>query len=124
MSTKAKSTTKTSRKRVRRRHTALEKCQAVLAIWTERRSTSEIGKQMGVSWSQLRTWQDQALEGMLRALEPRQKAADRPAALTPKLQKLLASKGLTEAAAQTVTPALQKRLSEIQKAQPAPASSS
>jgi len=117
MSTKDRSVTKSSRKRQRRQYTVQEKCQAVLAIWTERRSITEIGKELQVSWSQLRAWQNQALEGMLRALEPKRKGADRPAPLTAKLQRLLAKKGLAEQASEAVTPSLQKRLSEVQDAQ-------
>jgi hypothetical protein len=75
---------------------------------------TEMGRELQVSWSQLHSWQDQALEGMLRALEPKRKGTDRPPPLTAKLRKLLAKKGLTEQATAVVTPSLQRRLSEIQ----------
>jgi hypothetical protein len=57
-------------------HTASEKAQAVLAIWTERVKTAEVMKTMGVTYMMLQQWQERALEGMLQALEPRVNLAD------------------------------------------------
>ena len=31
-------------------HTAEEKCQAVLTLWTERRKLGEVCREMGVAW--------------------------------------------------------------------------
>lgn len=117
MSTKAKSVTTSTRKQTRRHYTAQEKCQAVLAIWTERRSMAQVGKDLQVSWSQLHVWQDQALSGMLQALEPKTKATDRPSPLSVKLQKLLAKRGLVEQVSGTASASLQKRLAEVQDTQ-------
>ena len=69
-------------------HTASEKAQAVLAIWTERVKTAEVMKTMGVTYMMLQQWQERALEGMLQALEPRVNLAD-GAVLSPRIRALL-----------------------------------
>jgi hypothetical protein len=69
-------------------HTASEKAQAVLAIWTERVKTAEVLKTMGVTYLTLQQWQERAMEGMLQALEPRVNLAD-GAALSPRIRALL-----------------------------------
>lgn len=120
MSTKATSTTRktgTRARRTRRQYTAIEKCQAVLAIWTERQSMSEVSRRLQVAWSQLNSWQNQALDAMLEALGPKKRAEDRSPELSGKLQNLLRKKGLSAEASSMVTPALQKRLSEVQTSQ-------
>jgi hypothetical protein len=72
-------------------HTAQEKCQAVLTLWTERRKPGEICREMGVAWNVLQQWQDRAMEGMLLALQPRV-AVERGVALSPRLAGLLEKK--------------------------------
>jgi transposase-like protein len=69
-------------------HTASEKAQAVLAIWTERVKTAEVMRTMGVAYLTLQQWQERAMEGMLQALEPRVNLAD-GAALSPRIRALL-----------------------------------
>jgi transposase-like protein len=69
-------------------HTASEKAQAVLAIWTERVKTAEVMKAMGVQYMTLQQWQERAMEGMLQALEPRVNLAD-GAVLSPRIRALL-----------------------------------
>ena len=69
-------------------HTASEKAQAVLAIWTERVKTNEVLKTMGVTYMMLQQWQERAMEGMLQALEPRVNLAD-GAVLSPRIRALL-----------------------------------
>lgn len=49
----------------------VEKCRAVLAVWTEKKKASGLCREMGVSQSLFSQWQDRALLGMLEALEPR-----------------------------------------------------
>jgi len=56
-------------KRPRREIAPQEKVKAVLAIWTERRKASELCRDLGVNRIQLDRWEEQALEGMLQALE-------------------------------------------------------
>ena len=72
-------------------HTAQEKCQAVLTLWTERRKPGEVCREMGVAWSVLQQWQDRAMEGMLLALQPRVQV-ERGVALSPRLAVLLEKK--------------------------------
>jgi transposase-like protein len=72
------------------RYGVVEKCRAVLAVWTERRQASDIGRELGVSASVISQWQDRALTGMLDALEPRgtREATEGPA-LSVQIRRLL-----------------------------------
>jgi transposase-like protein len=72
-------------------YSAQQKAQAVLSVWTERASASEVCRQMHVSWITVQQWQERAMEGMLQALEPRVNLA-KGAALSPRLQALLAKR--------------------------------
>lgn len=69
-------------------HTAEERAQAVLAIWTDRVKIVEVVRMMGVTYSTLNQWQERAMEGMLQALEPRVNLAN-GAALSPRIRALL-----------------------------------
>jgi len=73
------------------RHTAKEKCRAVLSVWTERRKPGEVCRELGVTWTVLSQWQDRAMEGMLLALQPRA-AVDKAVALNSRLAVLLERK--------------------------------
>jgi transposase-like protein len=73
------------------RHTAKEKCRAVLSVWTEKRKAGEVCRELGVAWSVLNQWQEQAMEGMLLALQPRV-AVDKTVALNTRLAVLLERK--------------------------------
>ena len=53
------------------RYGAVEKCRAVLAVWTERKKAAMVCREMAVSASLFWQWQDRALSGILEALEPR-----------------------------------------------------
>jgi transposase-like protein len=53
------------------RYGAVEKCRAVLAVWTERKQASILCRELGMSASLFSQWQDRALTGMLESLEPR-----------------------------------------------------
>ena len=90
-------------------HTAQEKCQAVLALWTERRKPGEVCREMGVAWGILQQWQDRAMEGMLLALQPRVQV-ERGVALSPRLAVLLEKKSQTE-----LMRGLDRRLKKLQK---------
>ena len=72
-------------------HTAEEKCRAVLSVWTERRKPGEVCRELGVTWNLLNQWQDQAMEGMFLALQPRV-SVEREVALNPRLAVLLERK--------------------------------
>src|SRR5512144_2619964 len=103
---------KPERKRQTINHGAMEKCQAVLAVWTERRKPAEICREMQIPWMVLEQWQKRAMEGMLQALEPRVRL-DKGPALSPRLQTLLDKKRL---ATSTVQMRLGKTLSRAQEA--------
>lgn len=72
----------------RRSIPATEKCKAVLAIWTERRSVSEICRELAVARVQVERWQEQAMEAMLLGLESSSRQEKCPA-LNGRLEKLL-----------------------------------
>ena len=74
-------------------HTAAEKTQAVLAVWTERVKPAEVMRGMGISYITLQQWQERAMEGMLQALESRVNLKD-GAALSPRLKTLLQKRQL------------------------------
>jgi hypothetical protein len=93
-------------------HTAAEKTQAVLAVWTERVKPMEVLKTMGISYVTLQQWQDRAMEGMLQALESRVNLAD-GAALSPRLKALLQKRQLA-----TGREKLTARLERIQEVAP------
>jgi transposase-like protein len=82
-----------------------QKITAVLAVWTERRSTSQICRELAISANLLNRWQNQAMEAMLLALSPKK---PRPA-LNSRLERLIA-KNLPDPTAK-----LQKRLKDIEK---------
>jgi hypothetical protein len=105
---------KAERKRHALNYGAMEKCRAVLSIWTERRKPSEVCRELSVPWMVLAQWQKRAMEGMLHALEPRVSLEKGPA-LSPRLQAMLEKKRLTLLTS-TVQGRLEKRLSKAQEA--------
>lgn len=94
-------------------HSAAEKVQAVLAIWTNRVRSAEVMRLMEVSYGTLQQWQERAMEGMLQALETRVKLTD-GAALPPRLQALLQKRQLAAGRER-----LNARLARIQEVAPA-----
>jgi transposase-like protein len=86
------------------RYTAQEKCRAVLALWTERSTGSELCKEMGTTWNMLNLWQEQAMEGMMQSLEPKRKAARGSSPLNPRLQGLLDRKAVTRSSSGQESP--------------------
>jgi len=90
-------------------HTAQEKCQAVLSLWTERRKPGEVCRELGVAWGILKQWQDRAMEGMLLALQPRV-PVEKGVALNPRLAVLLEKKSQSE-----LMRGLDRRLKKLQK---------
>jgi transposase-like protein len=93
-------------------HTAPERAQAVLAIWTDRVKITEVVKTLGVTYSTLSQWQDRAMEGMLQALEPRVNLSN-GAALSPRIRALL-----NKRQQQIGKEKLLKRLEELQEVAP------
>ena len=109
-----------NRKKYERRmtpHSAQEKVQAVLSVWTERRKPAEACRELGIQWAILSHWQNRALEGMLQALQPRVNL-DRGAALSPRLQAMLEKKQKRIELGQVKTLKLENRLSRIQENKP------
>lgn len=113
--------TKIEKKRQLQNYGAMEKCRAVLSIWTERRRPSEICRELSIPWMVLTHWQKRAMEGMLQALEARV-SLDKGPALSPRLQTMLDKRRLTllTSAAQG---RLERTLSKAQESRKAEASS-
>jgi transposase-like protein len=84
-----------------------QKITAVLSIWSERRTSAQLCQEMDISPALLGQWQHLALEGMLRALDPRQKD---PLPLVNRRLTRLIEKKLAGS-----TGKLEKRLRAIQK---------
>jgi len=95
-------------------HSALDKAQAVLAVWTERCKPAEACRQLQVSWITLQQWQDRAMEGMLQALETRVNLSQ-GGALSPRLQQLLQKQQRS-----ALTDKLSNRLQQLQTSKVAP----
>ena len=93
-------------------YTAQEKCQTVLSVWSEKRSPSQICREMSITWSILNQWQERALEGMLQALEPRV-VLDKGPALSPRLQAMLLKKRACDVR-------LTEKLKDLQQSQSKP----
>ena len=110
-----KTTTKSERKRQTMSYGAMEKCRAVLSVWTERRRPGEICRELSIPWMVLAQWQKRAMEGMLQALEPRV-SLQRGPALSPRLQAMLEKKRL-----RIMTSRLEKTLSKAQETKKAEA---
>jgi transposase-like protein len=60
-------------KRTRRIFDPEQKITAVLSIWTERRTTAQICQELDISANLLGQWQNLAIEGMLKSLDPTKK---------------------------------------------------
>lgn len=88
---------------------AREKAQAVLALWTERRTPAEICREMNLKASVLLRWQERAMEGMLEALSSRTRTEERRPMLPKKVENLLSRKS------QEPLPRLSRRLSKLQE---------
>ena len=84
-----------------------QKITAVLSIWSERRTSAQLCQEMDISPALLGQWQNLAIEGMLRALDPKQK--DPLAPINQRLSRLIEKK-LGGAKGK-----LEKRLRAIQK---------
>jgi transposase-like protein len=98
--------------------TAQQRVQAVLSLWTERRRSVEVCRELGITEKVLSQWEKRALSGMLKALEAQTRLEVGPA-LSPKLERLLARQALQQ---QGRMARLEKRLAKLQdpKAPPPP----
>jgi transposase-like protein len=60
-------------KRTRRIFDPEQKITAVLSIWTERRTSAQVCQELDISPNLLGQWQNLAIEGMLKSLDPSKK---------------------------------------------------
>lgn len=102
----------------RHQHSVMEKCQAILSVWSERRSPSQVCREMSITWTLLSQWQNRALEGMMQALEPRVNL-ETAAALNPRLHALLEKKEqqIRKKQAKAISRKLDERLDQITQAE-------
>jgi len=77
-------------KRTRRIFDPEQKITAVLSIWTERRTSAQICQELDISPNLLGQWQNLAIEGMLKSLDPTKKDPLPP--LNNRLSRLIAKK--------------------------------
>jgi hypothetical protein len=106
---------KVEKKRQTVNYGSMEKCKAVLSVWTERRRPAEVCRELSIPWMVLAHWQKRAMEGMLQALEPRVSLEKGPA-LSPRLQAMLEKKRLA-----ILKGRLEKTLSKAQETKKAEA---
>ena len=86
---KEQETTTTVRRRRTRTYSAKEKSQAVLSLWSGRRSAASLMKAMDVPWAVLNHWEKHALAGMLSALDPTWQQTTQSSTLPPRVERLL-----------------------------------
>ena len=67
-----------------------QKITAVLSIWSERRTSSQVCQELDISPTLLGQWQNLAIEGMLKALDPKKKDPLPP--INHRLSKLIEKK--------------------------------
>ena len=84
-----------------------QKITAVLSLWSERRTSAQLCQEMDISPALLGQWQNLAIEGMLRALDPKKKDPLPP--ISQRLSRLIERKLAGP------TGKLEKRLRAIQK---------
>lgn len=78
--------------RKRRTFNPTDKCRAVLWVWTEAKSQSEICREMSISLTLLARWQEMAMEGMMKALGGDHGRKKKDPALNGRLEKLMSRK--------------------------------
>jgi transposase-like protein len=97
--------------RTRRVFDPQQKITAVLSIWTERRTPSQVCQELSISPTLLGQWQHLAIEGMLKALDPKQKDPLPP--INQRLSRLIEKKLAGP------NGRLEKRLKALQQVNPA-----
>ena len=97
--------------RTRRVFDPQQKITAVLSIWSERRTSAQVCQELSISPTLLGQRQNLAIEGMLKALDPKKKDPLPP--INQRLSKLIEKKlaGPNDR--------LEKRLQKLQQATPA-----
>ena len=76
------------KKRNRNNYSSQQKVEAVLSVWTEQSTQTQVCKSMGISSMTLMKWQEIAMEAMLEVLEGVQ-SKPQAKSLSPRLEKLL-----------------------------------
>ncbi len=91
-----------------------DRCRAVLSIWTERRTPSQVCRELGIAWTVLNTWQKRALEGMHAGLQPRTRTekSQKPP-LSCRLQSLL-DKHQSKTSKTAMSPGIEKHLEKLE----------
>ena len=109
LTSKEETTSSVSSKKSRnkRQISASEKCRAVLSVWTESCSISEVCRDLSVTRAQVTRWQEIAMEAMLQALD-RQVRKVKKTPLSNRLEKLLKEQK-TKSPPQADTPAKQEK---------------
>lgn len=92
-------------------HSARQRAQAVLSIWSERRRPTEVCQELAIHPTALYAWEKRALAAMLKALESPTRLEPGPA-LSPKLERLLARQALQHKGRMAK---LEKRLAKLQE---------
>lgn len=85
-----------------------QKITAVLSVWTEKKTTTQMCRELSISSSLLNQWQNQAMAAMVTALSPKRPGQSK--SLNPRLNRLI-EKNLPDP-----TLKLQKRLRTIERA--------
>lgn len=94
-----------------RDYTGREQCRAVLAVWTEKRSVKQVCGELGVSGKVFQLWQERAMEGLLKSLQPKEgREEERGPALNPRMKRFLDRKALEQDGR---LPRLTKRLANM-----------
>ncbi len=104
-------TAETKTKREPLPYSAQQRVQAVLSIWSERRHTREVCRELAIHPSRLYAWERRALQAMLKALEPATRQEPGPA-LSPKLERLLMRQAFEQKGRMAK---LEKRLAKLQE---------
>jgi len=69
---------------------AKEKSQAILSLWSGRRSAASLMKELSVPWQVLHGWEQRAMAGILTALDPnRQRAPSAASCLPVRVERLI-----------------------------------
>jgi hypothetical protein len=97
-------------------YNAQQRVQAVLSIWSERRRTREVCRELAIHPSALYAWEKRALAAMLQALEPATRQEPGPA-LSPKLERLLARQASQQKGRMAK---LERRLARLQESKSPP----
>jgi len=56
------------KRKTRRVVSARAKAQAILAVWSARRKTSQVCRELGVNWGTLSGWERKGLQGIYKAM--------------------------------------------------------